>query len=67
MIERPCFRNVGRGFPIPFPEIYRAFCAQTFAVEFRIREPRDLIGRWGERILKGNYDLDCGVCNAVKK
>ena len=21
-------------FPIPFPEIYRMFCAQTFSVEF---------------------------------
>ncbi|HYC16542.1 MAG TPA: hypothetical protein VEC94_05005 [Pseudolabrys sp.] len=37
MTERPCSRHVGRIFPIPCPAIYRAFCTQTFAVEFKIR------------------------------
>jgi hypothetical protein len=63
----PLFPECRSGFSDPISGDLRAFCAQTFAVEFRSRVSRDLIRRWGERILKGNYDLGCGVCNTVKK
>jgi hypothetical protein len=47
MIERPCFRNFSRVFPITRPEICVRFCAQTSAVEFTDRLMADLISALG--------------------
>jgi hypothetical protein len=47
MIERPCFRNFSRVFPITRPEICVRFCAQTSAVEFTDRLVADLISALG--------------------
>src|SRR5262245_42173450 len=47
MIERPCFRNFSRVFPITRPEIYVRFCAQTSAVEFMDRLMAELISASG--------------------
>jgi hypothetical protein len=52
MFERPCFRRRRSGFPIPFPENYRALCAKTFSVGFIDRGACADIERRGERILK---------------
>jgi len=52
MFERPCFRRRRSGFPIPFPENYRALCAKTFSVGFMYRGAGADIGRRGEWILK---------------
>src|SRR5215510_6300558 len=49
MIERPCFRNFSRVFPITRPEIWVRFCAQTSAVQFTDRVVAILIRRWVNR------------------
>src|SRR5262245_6012213 len=47
MIERPCFRNFSRVFPITRPEICVRFCGQTSAFEFTDRRVPDLISALG--------------------